>query len=133
MPPPEYFQDNATFVYRSIFHRRPIVNGYSGFIPKSYRRAYGLVMRENLARSLVVLSREGVRFVVAHTGRLGPRMKRQLREAEESGVLRLVGASPPDRLYAVIVREGDRAREASRSPREQVDAARRLRLAPATP
>lgn len=105
LPPPEYFQDNAVFVYRSIAHWRPLVNGYSGFAPKSYRRAYGLLMRENLARGLVSMSREGVRFVLAHEGRLGPRMRRQLREAEEAGVLTLVSESPPDRLYAVIARE----------------------------
>ncbi len=101
LPPPEQFQDNAIFVYRSIYHRRGLVNGYSGFIPQSYRRAHRLLMGRNFERGLATMREEGVRFVLAHEGRLGPRMRRQITNAVDSGALVLVSEKPPDRLYAI--------------------------------
>ena len=79
MAPPERFQDNAVYVYRSIFYERPLVNGYSGFVPESYREHFELVMRGELAPGLRELSSEGVRYVLAHEGRLGPRLRRENR------------------------------------------------------
>ena len=93
VPPPERFQDNALFVYRSIYHRRPLVNGYSGFIPQSYRRAHRLLMRGNLVTGLAAMREEGVRFVLAHEGRLGPRMLRRVQQARDDGVLVLLGGA----------------------------------------
>ena len=101
LPPPERFQDNALSVYRSIYHRRELVNGYSGFVPQSYRRAHRLLMRRNFTRGLETMRRDGVRFVLAHEGRLGPRMLRQIRKARDSGVLVMVSERAPDRLYAI--------------------------------
>ena len=101
LPPPERFQDNALSVYRSIYHRRELVNGYSGFVPQSYRRAHRLLMRRNFTRGLEMMRRDGVRFVLAHEGRLGPRMLRQIQQARDSGVLVMVSERAPDRLYAI--------------------------------
>ena len=100
-PPPEQFQDNAIFVYRSIPHRRPLVNGYSGFVPESYRRSHQWLMREELASGLERMRALGVRFLLAHEARLGPRMLRQLRAAERDGLLQLLGQDGPDRLYRI--------------------------------
>ena len=115
LPPPERFQDNAIFVYRSIFHRRQIVNGYSGFAPPSYGLAYRQLMRRDFLRGLRAMESQGVRYVLAHEARLGPRMKRQVRKAQDSGLLELVAEESSDRLYAITVREGSLAPEASRS------------------
>jgi hypothetical protein len=101
MPPPDRFQDNALYVYRSIFHRRPLVNGYSGFAPVSYRRSFGQIMRRDLSEGLERLSAEGVRFVLAHDARLGPRIRRQLRAAREGGLIELVQEEGTDRLYRI--------------------------------
>jgi hypothetical protein len=101
LPPPERFQDNAIFVYRSIFHRRELVNGYSGFIPRSYRRAHRLLMRRNFSAGLEAVRRDGVRFVLAHEGRLGPRMRRRIRQAVEAGDLSMVAERGSDRLYQI--------------------------------
>ena len=101
MPPPEHFQDNALYVYRSIFHRRELVNGYSGFVPESYKQSFRRVMRGDLSRGLESLSEEGVRFVLAHEARLGPRIRRQLRVASEDGLIELVRAERKDRLYRI--------------------------------
>ena len=102
LPPPEQFQGNAIFVYRSITHRRPLVNGYSGFVPQSYHRSYQQLMRKKLARSLKEMRLSGVRFVLAHEARLGPRMIRQLRDAERDKLLALIGQDGPDRLYRIL-------------------------------
>ncbi|HSF19899.1 MAG TPA: hypothetical protein VLK65_30540 [Vicinamibacteria bacterium] len=104
LPPPERFQDNARYVYRSIFHFRPLVNGYSGFVPQSYRKAYRLLMSERFEEGLEHMARLGVRFVVAHKSRFGPRMRRQIEEAERRGKLVILQVSGPDRLYRL---EGD--------------------------
>jgi len=101
LPPPERFQDNAVYVYRSAMHRRPIVNGYSGFVPETYRMTYELLQTRPLSGGLARLSAQGVRFVLAHEGRLGPRIRRELAEAEREGILILVGEEPPDRLYRI--------------------------------
>ncbi len=99
LPPPERFQDNAVYVYRSIFHRRPLVNGYSGFVPSSYRRAFRDVMEGEFSEALARLSREGVRYVMAHEGRLGPRLRREIDEAERKGQLAVVAEEGPDRIF----------------------------------
>jgi hypothetical protein len=101
LPPPERFQDNALYVYRSIFHRRPLVNGYSGFVPESYREAYRILMEGELTSGLERLSGSGVRYVLAHEGRLGPRKLRELGEAREKGLLVLLAESGSDRLYVI--------------------------------
>jgi hypothetical protein len=101
LPPPERFQDNAAYVYRSAAHRLPIVNGYSGFVPETYRRTYQLLQTRPLPEGLTRLSAQGVRFVLAHEGRLGPRIRRELAEAEREGILMVIGEDPPDRLYRI--------------------------------
>jgi len=101
IPPRERFQDNALYVYRSIRHWRPLVNGYSGFAPESYRtraEAFGRDLPGELERAHA----DGVRYVLAHEGRLGPRLRRQLRQSTESGILVLVAEETTDRLYEIV-------------------------------
>jgi hypothetical protein len=115
LPPPDRFQDNAVYVFRSAYHRRPIVNGYSGFVTESYREAYEYLTERPLPETLALLSDRGVRFVLAHEGRIGPRLRRELAEAQRQGILIVVGEEPPDRLYRITVRSSSQLREASSS------------------
>jgi hypothetical protein len=101
LPPPERIQDNARYIYYSIYHWRALVNGYSGFIPPSYRKSFSGLMRGDFSRRLELLSAEGVRFLLAHTTRIGPRLHRQIDEAEASGLLRLLAEEGEDRLYKI--------------------------------
>ena len=101
LPHPDHFQDNVRYVYRSTTHWRPLVNGYSGFVPASYRRAFHLLMRQELDSGLRQLSDEGVHFVLVHAQRVGPRMLRQITAAEKSGLLRLREEEGDDRLYEI--------------------------------
>lgn len=106
LPPPRRFQDNAAYVYRSTVHWRPLVNGYSGFVPETYRRSHRRLMRGELAAGLREMSRAGLRFVLAHESRLGPRMRRQIDEARRTGALSLIEEDGTDRLYELNVRRG---------------------------
>ena len=99
LPHPNHFQDNARYVYRSIFHWRPLVNGYSGFVPPSYREAFRVLMRRDLSEGLRTMSSKGVRFVLVHSNRLGPRMKRQIGLAETGGLLEKVAQAEGDVLF----------------------------------
>jgi hypothetical protein len=101
LAPPERFQDNAVYVFRSSFHRHPIVNGYSGFVPETYRKTYERLTTLPISSGLQWLSEQGVGYVLAHEGRLGPRLRRELADAEREGILILVGEEPPDRLYRI--------------------------------
>jgi hypothetical protein len=100
-PPPERFQDNALYVYRSIRGFRPLVNGYSGFVPASYREVHRSLVEGELSPAIRRLSQEGVRYLLAHRGRLGPRIRRELDEAEAMGLLIELAEVPPDRLYGI--------------------------------
>jgi hypothetical protein len=77
------------------------VNGYSGFVPETYRETYQHLKTRPMSEGLTRLSGQGVRFVLAHEGRLGPRLRRELADAEREGILILVGEEPPDRLYRI--------------------------------
>jgi len=102
LPPPEHFQQNAGYVYRSIFHWRPLVNGYSGFVPESYERAHESLMKGDFLDGLVVWRSKGVRLLLAHRARLGPRMRKQIAQAESIGLLELIDERGPDVLYRIV-------------------------------
>jgi hypothetical protein len=70
LPDAPEFQFNANYMLNSTTHWRPIVNGYSGFLPRSYH-----VHSENLRpfpdpSSLAYLRRIGVTHVAVHPGLL---------------------------------------------------------------
>lgn len=100
LPAPEQFQLNAVYMYRSLFHWRPLVNGYSGFVPGSYRDIH-LRLSADFHGALSHLHDLGVNLLLAHGGRLGPRAIRQIEEAERLGRLRLLAQVEGDRLYAI--------------------------------
>lgn len=102
LPHPDHFQDNARYVYRSIFHWKPLVNGYSGFVPPSYREAFRILMRQDLSKGLQTMSSKGVDFVIVHSNRLGPRMRRQIGAAETGGLLKRVAQAEGDVLYLLL-------------------------------
>jgi hypothetical protein len=58
--------DDPKYEYLSIFHWKPLVNGYSGFFPPTYVQRLLDVRRFPDAFSLRVLRRDGVRYIVVH-------------------------------------------------------------------
>jgi hypothetical protein len=67
MPRPDELPGpDAYYSYMSTFHWSPLLNGYSGFYPSSYLRRLVDVRRFPDARSIEVLRRAGVTYVIVH-------------------------------------------------------------------
>jgi hypothetical protein len=69
--PPEGIFENAEYVLNSTAHWRPLMNGYSGFIPGSYReyvKTFWFFPREH---AIEAMRRAGVTHVVVHPKRFG--------------------------------------------------------------
>jgi hypothetical protein len=60
---------NAVYIFHSVYHQQPLVNGYSGFIPPEY---YALVREMQVfpsAATVERLDRWGVEWIVVHADR----------------------------------------------------------------
>lgn len=67
MPVPEALPGiDARYTYLSLFHRQPIVNGYSGFAPKSYLDRIDAVRGFPDDRAIARLRTDNVRYLVVH-------------------------------------------------------------------
>lgn len=66
MPAPEAFQVNAAYQLNSTRHWRPLVNGYSGFVPASYVEHYRALRVLPEPPAIDVLRRLGVTHIVVH-------------------------------------------------------------------
>jgi hypothetical protein len=65
-PPADRFSENLPYMYFSIWHWRPMVNGYSGFIPASYEALLAGVSTFPDAAALQFLRTAGVTHVALH-------------------------------------------------------------------
>ena len=65
-PQPERFAENLPYMYFSIWHWTPMVNGYSGFNPGSYAALIDATSAFPDARSLDYLGRTGVTHIAVH-------------------------------------------------------------------
>jgi len=63
---PRQFFGSAQYMLNSTRHWRPIVNGYSGFLPRSYVEHYESLQSFPDARALRALADIGVTHVVVH-------------------------------------------------------------------
>jgi hypothetical protein len=61
-------------------------------------------MSEEFETGLQRMASVGVGFLLAHTARLGPRVRRRIDAAEEAKKLELVDEKGSDRLYRILVR-----------------------------
>lgn len=71
LPRIRQFFGNASYMLNSTSHWRPLLNGYSGFIPPSYAVSRRAVADFPQAASLVALHALGVTHVVVHGRRFG--------------------------------------------------------------
>ena len=60
---------NATYMVNSTKHWRPMLNGYSGFLPKSYEKSYAATRGFPAQESLIALHDRGVTHVIVHPRR----------------------------------------------------------------
>jgi len=67
LPTPDSLPNHdPRFEYTSTFHWRPMLNGYSGFYPRSYLLRLARLKRFPDAESVASLGRESVRYVIVH-------------------------------------------------------------------
>ena len=122
LPMPDHPFD-AHYMYFSIAHWRPIVNGYSGYEPPTYLEVKRRVENELYDESTIDYLRElGVTHVAVHPFLFKmPKERRRLLRFE-----RTFGAGPNPRLRQVFVDGRDRLWEICRR-RRAGDRARRRR------
>jgi len=115
----------AEAMYRSIFHRRPLVNGYHGYWPAGFPERMALACRLPDADALAALHRQtGLETIVVHLGYQAPpripfpyrcQMRGLVRDVEQrqrwlsratadDGDLRLVAVEGTDLVFAVTTR-----------------------------
>jgi hypothetical protein len=90
---------NARYMLNSTVHWRPLVNGYSGFVPASYARNYEQLSGFPDARSIAALRETGVTHVFVHRQQIRPQV---LEEIDRSPALRRIAVEASIALYRVI-------------------------------
>jgi len=71
-PSPQQWFLNGPYMVNSTRHWRPLLNGYSGFRPKSYAESYDALNGFPSDASLIGLHSRGATHVVVHRQSLGP-------------------------------------------------------------
>jgi hypothetical protein len=83
-----------TYQYLSIYHWRPLLNGYSAYAPEHYVRNLELLREFPFGRTETLLRQSGVRYVLLHE-----RLSGQKRFAEWLAVVPQVKIFGPPRLF----------------------------------
>jgi hypothetical protein len=111
---------NAPYLVNATRHWRPIVNGYSGFMPPGYMDIYRGLRRFPDAWSIGWLRANGVNRIVVHLtafeqlkGRL------QLKKIEASPDVTLVASDSDTRIYSVRPQSAEAAEGATETQRNQ--------------
>jgi hypothetical protein len=99
VPPPEAQFRNAPFLLNSTLNWKPLVNGYSGFIPASYVEHYLAMQGFPDRRALDALRAGRVTHVFVHRDQIDARTAEAI-DREPS--LHRIGADGPIVLYTVI-------------------------------
>ena len=110
LPFHEWIPDDSIYLYFSTFHRKKIVNGYSGFIPASTFLLKDVFREFPSEESLDMLEALGVNLVLIHAKMLSPASVQNIlarMEADPSGRLRLLkrfqyGFSKPNSLESEL-------------------------------
>jgi hypothetical protein len=101
--PPEAFFENGEYVINSTAHWRPLMNGYSGYLPQSYRDRAPFFWYFPQPRALDRLKPEGVTHVMVHLERFPERDVLEIERAmRNQSLLTLIATdSRGHRLYRV--------------------------------
>ena len=70
--PPDAIFANGEYVFNSTAHWRPLMNGYSGFTPDSYRRRSETFWFFPEERAFDAIRHEGATHVMVHLSRFTP-------------------------------------------------------------
>lgn len=97
-PPPDAPYRNAPYLLNSTLNWRPLVNGYSGFVPPSYVAHYEALKDFPDAASIAALERIGVTDAFVHLDQLAPDAAVRL---DRSPALQRIASDGPIALYRV--------------------------------
>ena len=99
--PPQTVFENARYVLNSTAHWRPLMNGYSGYIPASYVDAAAVLSRFPDPRAFTRMAAAGVTHVTVHPDRYGSRAAGLFEELSRRREFTLLGidAAAGIRLY----------------------------------
>lgn len=93
---------NAPYMLASTMHWKPLLNGYSGFTPASYRRKADILWYfPQWPSSFEELDRAGVRYVVVHLDQYGSSRAEAVSLIRASGAMRLVTSTADTHLYEI--------------------------------
>jgi hypothetical protein len=102
MPEPRNFHENGPFMLHAAVHWRPMLNGYSGFLPRSYVTHYERLRGFPDEASLAYLRELGVTHVAVHADLFAAKWGReQLDAIDRSMDVRPAIKSPGLTIYAV--------------------------------
>jgi hypothetical protein len=83
--PPEGAFENAHYMLNSTAHWRPLMNGYSGYLPESYRQISARFWRFPEPDAIQAMREAGATHVIVHSDRFG---------ADAESVLQTLAATP---------------------------------------
>jgi hypothetical protein len=97
---PQTIFGNAPYVLNSTRHWRPIMNGYSGYVPASYIEHAEQFRNFPAEDAVAAMRRAGVTHVMIHPHRLGARADEVVRTFGERSDVELVAVDATGlRLY----------------------------------
>ena len=101
--PPEAFFENGEYVLNATAHWRPLMNGYSGYVPDSYRARAPFFWYFPEARAIDRLKPEGVTHVMVHLERFTPQETIEIERAlrDEARLTLIATDARGHRLYRV--------------------------------
>ncbi len=107
LPRTVFFHQNARYLLASTQHWRPILNGFGGFFPESYREAVRRLSTFPSDDAVAYLRSVGVQTVIVHGNRMGDAHFRQvLAGAELHPDVRLQARVDQDVVYRIAPHDG---------------------------
>lgn len=101
--PPRFRARNSVYFPAATIHWKPMVNGYSGFLPVSYIRLWNAGMsRFPSLKGLAALRGVGVTHLVVHRNRLGRRADLHISRLDATGQVELLVSDGTVRLYRLL-------------------------------
>jgi hypothetical protein len=101
---PSDFYRNADYMLASTTHWKPLLNGYSGFMPERYRRMAEAMRTFPNPPTTDLLRAAGVTHVIIHRNRFGAGRDILLRTMDQSGEFQRVAGDEQVRLYRLLRR-----------------------------
>jgi hypothetical protein len=97
--PAQAFFENGPYVLNSTAHWRPLMNGYSGYVPHTYREYASIFWYFPRDYAIEAMRKAGATHVMIHPDKFGPEAEEMWRAVEASPYLERIAISPNAVLY----------------------------------